>query len=400
MAWKRRLGNAIAAGLALGLRLGGEKTYRFFLDALWERFPYSDGGPSRLDISVYSPPHVDPDPCDRPLVERIFDSYRRAKRDQARAGAAYQPSSMWRNIFRMAYGSVTESLEDGDIDRFHAFLANFGSWSEPTAIEESQLIRQCATDLQRRGHLEQKIMAPLVRWWLRFESRGRSLAALEIPRHGNFGGLRVDGHLLSPGSIFSDIYARLLAGTLPSERPLVGELGGGFGRLLYFLLQYKPSLRYVGFDLPETLCCAAYYLMKAFPKKRFLLYGEEEWSESHLHQYDILLLPSFAITDLPARSVDLFINENSLGGVEASACKNYVREICRSANAFWHRNHEWTRFEFDDGTTSLINAEYPVPEDEFELVVRYADVGPLVRVDRLDHDTDMFWYYYRRRTTT
>ena len=403
MSWKGRVGNGVADALACVLRLGRQKTYRFFLDALWERYPVDDGERRPVDISVYRPPHVAPDEAERPLVERIFTAYRAAKIDQRRQPAAFQPSSMWENILRAAYRDVTESIDGSDLSRFQDFLANFGSWREATAIEESQLIRQCDESDVKRRHVEQKIMAPLIRWWQRFESHGRGLDALEIPRHGNFGGVMVDRHLISPGSVFSDVHARLLAGFLAGfldkERPVIGELGGGFGRLFVFLSRHFPHCRYVGFDLPETLCCASYYLMKSFPDKRFLLYGEQAWDEAHLQAYDMILLPSFELPKLPNQSIDLFINENSLGEVEASACANYVDEICRTANGFWHRNHEAIRFEFEGNTTSMLAHEYPVPENEFVRVARYPDVGPFVRADRLDHDSDMFWYYYRRRAT-
>ena len=55
-------------------------------------------------------------------------------------------------------------------------------------------------------------MAQLVQWWETFESNGRSLSELTIPRFGNQGGASVNGHLILPQSVFSEFYARLLAG--------------------------------------------------------------------------------------------------------------------------------------------------------------------------------------------
>lgn len=399
MGFKRRIANHLVDALAFVLRLGRDKTYRFFLDALWERYPVPAGpAPDQaLDISLFCPDYVSPDPDDRALVERIFTAYKKASRGQQMAAADYQPSSMWRNVLRQGYAELTESLAEDDLGRFHYFLANFAAWNEGTGIEESRLIRQSAGDRNKRRHFQQKIMAPLIRWWLKLESNGHNVSALTIPRHGNLGGMLVNGHLVSPGSVFSEVHARLLAGFVQMDRPIIGELGGGFGRLFYFLSRHLREFCYVGFDLPETLCCASYFLMKAFPEKRFLLYGEKDWEAESLREYDFLLLPSFEISKLPDDSVDLFINENSLGEVEASACRNYVDEICRCANAFWHRNHESHRFQFEGNTTSLVNREYPIPADKFEEVVRYCDVGPLVRADRLNPDSDMVWYYYRSR---
>lgn len=397
MTLKRRAANYLADMFAFGLRMGNEKTYRFFLDALWERYRVKWDSGEKLEMSLYCPKFLEPDPADAPLIERIFTAYEKASSQQENVDARFQPSVMWQNIFRRSFPDIAESLPGRDLNRFHRFLANFGSWPEPTGIEESWLIRQSSTDENTKLHLQQKIMAPLIRWWLRLESQGLDLSALEIPRHGNFGGTRVNGHVISPGSVFSQIYGRMLAGFVDVERPILAELGGGFGRLFYFLSQHLNQYCYAGFDLPETLCCASYYLLKSFPEKRFLLYGEGEWDANSLNEYDFILMPAFEITKLPDDGVDLFINENSLGNIEATACRNYIAEICRCSKSFWHRNHEARRFTFADGTTSLLNHEYPVCEEKFERIVRYCDAASLVRADRLNREGDMFWYYYRSR---
>lgn len=397
MGIKRWTGYRVADLLALTLRLGGEKTYRNFLDALWERFPAADNLQQPIEMSLVCPGQVDPDPADREFVERIFRAYQRATERQQDVDAKFQPSSMWKNIIRDSYGELTNSLETDDVHRFHRFLANFGGWPQPTAIEESWLIQQCADDPIKRRHFEEKIMAPMVRWWLRLESNGRDLSALEMPRHGNFGGVSIQGHVITPGAFGSEIHSRMLARFLRAQRPVIAELGGGFGRLFYFLSRHLQQFCYVGFDLPEILCCASYYLMKSFPEKRFLLYGEQPWETESLSQFDFLLLPAFEIDQLPDDCIDLFINENSLGNIAAQPCHHFIAEICRSAKSFWHRNHEARRFEFDDGTTTLLNQEYPIPREQFEEVLRYADVTSLVRADRLERQGDMYWYYYRRR---
>jgi hypothetical protein len=396
MGIKRRLADGCAELLTAALRLGGDGAHRLLLEDLWERYP-GQGIPD-LEMTLYRPDLVDPDPADRDLVERIFLAYEKASRVQQDVAAEYQPSSMWQATLQTAYAALRESLSTRNLAGFHHFLANFGALDVSTGIEESRLLRRATTRRATQRHLERKIMGPQIQWWLRVESDGRDLSALEIPRHGNLGGVLVDGHLISPGSVFGDVHARLVTGFIDTERPVIGELGGGFGRLAYLLSRHLDAFRYVGFDLPETLCCATYYLMKSFPEKRFLLYGEEPRPAALLGEYDVVLLPSFELPTLPDDSVDLFLNENSLGGVTAEACRNYVTEMCRCTRVFWHRNHEFHRLTFSDGTTSLLNREYPVPA-EFELIARYGDLAAWVRTDRLSRSGDLFWYAYRARPT-
>jgi hypothetical protein len=379
--------------LANLLRLGGSDAYRNMVNALWERQPVF----SKFDIELYVPSQVSPDANERPIVERIFSAYGQAKLDQANRDSVFLPDSGWKNVIDSSYAYLIEGFENNDIERFHYFLANFGVWERPTGIGESWTFTKLKTSDRRRKHFEQRIMAQLIHWWETFESNGRSLSALTIPRFGNHGGALVDGHLILPNSVFSEFYGRLLAGFVAQERPIIGELGGGFGRLCYFVSRELPASTYVAFDLPECLCVASYFLMMSFPEKRFLLYGEGDLTRESLAEYDFILHPSFEIANLQDTSIDLFINENSLGVMPPSACRLFVKEICRSSKAFWHRNHEVRRNPFGDGATSLVNREYPIDRDQFREVVRYCDVARLVGHDRSTIKNDMYWYYYRRK---
>ncbi len=385
-----------ASDLLSGLfRVGGPNAYRNVVNALWARLPI----PSEYDIRLCIPSHVSPDAAERPLVERVFSAYQQAKRDQADHDAVFLPSGGWKKVVESSYAYLIEGSENNDIERFHHFLANFGAWETPTGIGESWTFGRLRASKQKAEHFEQRVMAPLIQWWETFESHGQSLAELEIPRFGNQVGVLVNGHSILPDSVFSEFYARLLAGFLPQERPVIAELGGGFGRLCYFLVRRLSQPTYVAFDLPECLSCASYYLMMTFPEKRFLLYGEGDLTRESLSKYDFILRPSFEISRLEDTSVDLFINENSLGVMAPALCRLFVKEICRSANAFWHRNHEVRRNPFADGTTSLVNQEYPIDRDRFREVARVCDVAHLIGHDRPTVKNDMYWYYFRRENS-
>lgn len=399
MGLRRTAAQRVARALSRVLGVGGHDFYRVVIDGLWSRGPL-DGTPTDavpLEVTLYYPGYVEPSTSERPLVERILRAYARAKADQAKADPLFRPSSSWQGVIDGAFAPLVESLATGDLARFHHFLANFRSWATTTGMEPSQQICECARDLRLRAHFEQQVAAPILRWWLRAESDGRDLSALEMPRVGNQCGVLARGALVSPSSVFCDVYGRLLAGFLSRHRPVVAELGAGFGKLFYFLARHLDAYCYVDLDLPEALCCASYFLLQALPGKRFLLYGEGPLTPKALEVHDVILWPSFEIGCLADRSVDLFVNENSLGVMTASSCRGFVGEICRVADSFYHRNAESSRTRFADGTTSLVNAEYPVPHAEFDRVVRYCDISRAMSGGRLNFDTDMYWYYYRRR---
>lgn len=232
------------------------------------------------------------------------------------------PASGWQNVIENAYSPLIEALETGDLQTFHFFLANFLSWRRPTGIEISRIIHEYSTDDRKKHYFEQQVMQPLLHWWGRTESHGRDFSALALPAIANPCGVLVDGHLISRGSIFSDIYARMLAAMVSGDRPIIAELVGGFGRLIYFMSASLDRFSYLNFDLPETLCCSSYYLMQAFPDKRFLLYGEEELTADSLQSYDFILLPATELSKLESGCVDLLINENSLGEMRGDTCRH------------------------------------------------------------------------------
>ena len=396
MSIARRLADAAADVLAFLLRLGGRAFYHYFLEALWQRHPSFGSDAPTLPVVLHYPDPVEPDAGERALVERVFAAYRAAKRVEPTVDPIFHPGGGWRRVRDKAYAPLLEAVARGDLAPFHHFLANFGSWKDSTGIETSRLVYEYSQDPRKRRHFEQRIMAPMIRWWLDCGGGGRELSELALPRHGNQCGVLVGDSLVSSGAIFSEIHGRMLAGLVPREGHVIAELGGGFGRLAYYLSRDLDGLCYLGFDLPETLCCASYFLMKAFPDARFHLHGEGEPPFERLREVDFVLLPSFEIGRLPSRSVDLFVNENSLGDMPGATARLFVREMCRTADAIWHRNHEAWRNDFEEGGRSLINREYPFPP-EFEQVLRQYDPAGWMVKGRLDYDADMFWYYHRRR---
>ncbi|MEZ6102351.1 MAG: putative sugar O-methyltransferase [Pirellulaceae bacterium] len=387
------IGGVAADLLAFPARLAGTRAYRYLLRALKERQPPD----CRADIHLVAPDYVDANPAERPVVERIFAAFCRAKEDQQKADAHLLPEGGWKKVLETSYAPLLCSWKENDLDLFHQFLTNFGAWHEPTGITESYLLRGIRHSPRRQLHFEQREMANAIHWWTMFESQGRQLDALSMPRFGNQCGVTVDGHFLSTDAVASDVDSRVIAGLVSDcPRPQLAELGGGYGRLVHFLSRHISTFRYLGFDLPECICCASYYLMLAFPEKRFLLYGEADWDSDVANEYDFVLLPSFELAKLPDQSVDLFLNENSLGVMLPDTCRYFVGEMCRGSRGIWHRNHEIRRNHLPQGNTTLVNSEYPIPKHDFIQRLRFPDVRRFIVGQSWTLDNDMYWYYFQR----
>ena len=82
---------------------------------------------------------------------------------------------------------------------------------------------------------------------------------LSYPRFGNQVGAIVDEQFVGTGSFFNEIYGSILSGLIANkDRPVVADLGGGYGKLAYFTLRDLPQFSFIDFDLPEVFCLATY----------------------------------------------------------------------------------------------------------------------------------------------
>jgi len=199
-------------------------------------------------------------------------------------------------------------------------------------------------------------------------------------------------------SFSNEIYSSLLLDVISDvDTPVVAEIGGGYGSFAYYFLKKKKNLKYMDFDLPETLCLAAYYLMSSFPEKNVLLYGEDEYSsDSHL-KYDMVFMPSYVIGSIGVDSVDLFLNKNSFGEMSEGSLSNYMAYVQQSSNYIFHMNHDVYRNVYSDGSHGLLGSEYPIDKDKFRLLIRYPDYGHFIGYGTIDYYMDIFFYLYQKK---
>jgi len=366
------------------------------------RFKYLIKDPASKRISLHCPDYVEPikDKGELEIVERIFQAFRRMKEDQKNAHETYLPSSMWQKHIDNDYSYFTSGLKTNDINRFHFFLANFGTWKTFHGIESTTLIRDNMKSFINRRYLKNIVFNDRLKIWEWFYSYRRPISSLTYPTYGNQAGAYIDNKVfIGPGSFFNEIYGSFLSGLInDKEHPVLADLGGGYGKLAYFTLRNIDRFTFVDFDLPETLCLAAYYLMKVWPDKKTLLYGEEDYSSEKHDQYDLVFMPSYEICKVGRSSVDLFINKNSLGEMTKEAVNNYIDYIAGSTRYFFHMNHDIYPNVYSNSECGLLGYEYPVPMDKFKLVFRYFDADHILFQGGVNFNTDIFSYLYERKT--
>jgi putative sugar O-methyltransferase len=356
--------------------------------------------PVSKQVALHCPDYVNPskDDDEISIVERIFQSFRKMKEDQKAVSDLYRPSSLWQGQLDDSYSYLTEGLKLNDLEKFHFFLSNFGAWEKYHGVESTTLIRNNMKSLIRRNYLKSVIFLQQLNVWQNFYNNRKPISCLSHPPHGNQVGAYINGAFVGVDSFFMEIYGSLLSELVSdTSRPVVAELGAGYGKLAFFTLRNLGDSCFIDFDLPETLCLAAYYLMKTWPNKKTLLYGEGEYSEKAHDQYDLIFMPSWEISKTGKNSIDLFMNQTSLGEMTKEAVTNYVDHIVGSTKFFFHMNHDVYPNIYVDGERGLLGHEYPVPKGKFKLLFRYPDIGHMLFHGGIDYSMDIVLYLYVRR---
>jgi putative sugar O-methyltransferase len=111
-------------------------------------------------------------------------------------------------------------------------------------------------------------------------------------------------------------------------RPIVGELGGGFGGMAYYFSRDNASSCYIDFDLPEILVLSQAYLLSTLDPSEIVLYGEYTEIDA-ICSRRVALLPSFCIKDFAESSFDAFFNSYSLSEMDSHSVDVYLSEIAR-----------------------------------------------------------------------
>ena len=140
---------------------------------------------------------------------------------------------------------------------------------------------------------------------------------------------------------FRDITAlyaawRIRAITNHLEGAAICEIGGGVGRVAYYCSKFGIG-NFAIFDLPLVNVLQGYFLIRALPGANVVLYGEDMPADGRA----IRVLPGWAFQEVPSKTFDLVLNQDSFPEIERSTVRQYLREIARTTRShFLSINHE------------------------------------------------------------
>ena len=332
---------------------------------------------------------------DSEICKRIFNSFKKMKADQKKSFFT-KPSKEWQNQLKISYRELNESFKENNSKKFQLFLNNFGVHDRYLGIENQVFLKEYSKNIFLKNYLKNTVFTNQMKLWNFHNSGKKSSKSLRTPKFGNQVGAKIDNNFVTLSSFSNEIISSNLEELLNfnNKKLRVVELGGGYGQFAYHLLKKRKNFLYIDFDIPEVLCLASYYLIKTFPQKKTLLYGEKNFSIKKSKNYNFIFLPYFEISKLKKNSVDLFINMCSLSEMEKTSVHQYFKYINNASKYIFHMNHDINRNKFSKNKTSYLAHEYPISK-KFILKSKYLDIFHFMNFNgNIDFDKDIFAYLY------
>jgi putative sugar O-methyltransferase len=278
------------------------------------------------------------------LLGRICDAWSKAMEAQRSASETFQPHNWWKAIQRTNLEPAMRALSLRDFDSLRRMYRNFFRNPCGAGLTGLPLARIRSGERASRSAKQLCLIDALHRidLWKRRTGGRFALSNLTPPDIGNPFGVLVDGTFVRHSSEDQHYCAHRIIDLFgPSEAPVVAEIGGGFGGMAYFLIRDRPGVTYLNFDLPETIALASYYLLSAFPNAKATLYGEADLGAEALRNSQFILMPGFAIQQLPKDSVDVAFNARILSDLSAASLREYLAEIKRTTRGYFlHLNRK------------------------------------------------------------
>jgi putative sugar O-methyltransferase len=275
---------------------------------------------------------IDDQSDDAALLDRICTAYIKAVERDQHAPAIYKATEWWELQRRWTLKPVIQALATRDFEALQRMYGNFfrDPCSAGLIVVQSMAkdhFGERIKDIDRRVYLADALYH--IDYWKAQTGGGYAMRDLSGPAIGNPFGVVIDGTLLRAGAAYQHYCAHRIRCLLQPGAATVIEIGGGFGGMAYYLLRDTTSLTYIDFDVPESIALTSYYLLKAFPQLKFLLYGEEELTEETISRADVVLMPVFELAAMPEASADVVFCSHSISDLSHGAMVAYLNDIAR-----------------------------------------------------------------------
>ncbi len=306
------------------------------------------------------------DPYDVELIPEIIDLYRRYSEHLVTAGGE------WTWIQENRQKEYRKHLANGDtealIPMYRNFFRNEISFGISAPDEEA--------DSARKQLVNDTLLD--VDTWKEFCGE-LPIQELNAPRIGNPFGVMMEGSLIMYNSCRHYYHAeRLKMLSKEQKRPVIFEIGGGYGGVFYYLYKQLDSFCYIVCDLMETLFTNYYYTKKwAHEEEKDI---KIKWAldgriiKEDVENYDLILVPSNSHENIDI-GCDIAYNANSFSEMSFQTVGDYFGTIEKNKpNYIFHQNSNFKLWETSSrGHTEVLAKDFPIPAG-YQLV--YQAISP------------------------
>jgi len=321
-------------------------------------------------------------------IAKIVDHYRQWHTVQTAQKEIYQVSREWLPIYQNYLGPMIDLYLKGDLNGIKQAFENFFRHPMSTGlhgmhfdmVDQYMNPNSPPTADALKAYSES---CGLTAFTFRCTCPDTPIDKLVRKPAGNPYGYRLDGYMIYPSAEYHYAFSEKISILLKQVKPAtILELGGGFGGLAYYCVRDIPDVKFILVDLPENAALQAYYLKTMFPEKNIKLYGESAIDS----QFDILIMPNFAIEEIENDSINLTFNSYSLAEMSRATMEHYIKLICRfTKDYFYHLNHVYWEVSSD---------EFPIDFSKFQLLFRNPT---LWGKDPRSYKIDQHEYLYKSR---
>jgi hypothetical protein len=301
------------------------------------------------------------------LCERLLEAYRRSIRDASKADTG----PLWSSVIDRHYEKLVSSLESEKPDVLALILSSLFREDFVFGLASGDLINKfCASKLGSKlwalKYYDNVIALAEYLGVVRTESPEQGMIGYSLKGNLNDIVAKIEGAIgMSIG--FPDVggpYGVLANNSLITmEHPEhvyvvsrihqavcnhfpvaqgrkfeIVEIGGGFGGLAYWMVKYKgiSVASYTIVDLPIVNVLQGYFLSKALGEENVRFYGE-----SNSKKTLISVSPTFAISSMHEKDVDILINQNSMPEMTQKSVGIYIQFAKTNLKGiFFSYNHE------------------------------------------------------------
>ncbi|HTN24344.1 MAG TPA: putative sugar O-methyltransferase [Solirubrobacteraceae bacterium] len=161
----------------------------------------------------------------------------------------------------------------------------------------------------------------------------------------------------------------------PGERPVVWEIGAGWGGMAYTLKTLCPNVTYVITDLPELFLFSAVYLQSAFPDAKIAFHGDGPLEDLLAGDVDFVFSPHTALAELTLPRVDLTVNMVSFQEMTTEQVEGYVEHAYALGSRYLYSlNRDRSYYNSELSNVSEIVARRFWPHEIPVLEVGYTQV--------------------------